>query len=79
MEMAETYRVDGIVFFVHFFGHCPLASESFQNMLRKCDYPVLFLEGDLIDKSRQPSSTYTKIQAFAEQLNKMKYGNIFGV
>ena len=79
MDMAERYRIDGIIFFVHFFGHCPLAGESIQNMLRKSAYPVLFLEGDSLDTSRQPSSMPTKIQAFVEQLNEMKYGNIFGV
>ena len=79
MEIAEDYRVDGIIFFVHFFGHCPLASESIQNLLRKSGYPVLFLEGDCLDQTRRPSSMITKIQAFVEQLNEMKYGNIFGV
>ena len=79
MEMAEEYRVDGIILFVHFFAHCPLASESIQNLLRKSGYPVLFLEGDCLDQTRRPSSMITKIQAFVEQLNEMKYGNIFGV
>jgi len=77
-EMAEKHRVDGIIVFIHFFAHCPLASESFQNMMRKSDYPILFIEGDCLDKSRQPSSTLTKLQAFIEQLNEMKYGNVFG-
>jgi len=79
MEMAKEYQVDGIIFFVHFFAHCPLASESIQDLLRKSGYPVLFLEGDALDQTRQPSSMTTKIQAFVEQLNEMKYGNIFGV
>jgi len=79
MEMADRYGVDGIIFFLHFFAHCPLGSETIQNMLRKSRYPVLFLEGDCVDKSRRPSSTITKMQAFVEQLNEDKYGNIFGV
>lgn len=79
MEMAEKYRADGIIFFIHFFGHCPLASETIQNMLRKSGYPVLFLEGDCLDATRRTSSIITKVQAFVEQLNEMKYGNIFGV
>ncbi|MBU0754067.1 MAG: 2-hydroxyacyl-CoA dehydratase family protein [Planctomycetes bacterium] len=78
-EMARRYRVDGIIFYIHFFAHCPLASENIQNMMRKCGYPVLFLEGDRLDKTRRPSSTITKVQAFVEQLNKMRYGNIFGI
>ena len=77
-EMAEKYRVDGIIFFVHFFAHCPLASETVQHQLRISDYPVLFLEGDCLDKSRRPANMLTKVQAFVEQLNKKKYGNIFG-
>ncbi|MEW6442479.1 MAG: 2-hydroxyacyl-CoA dehydratase [bacterium] len=79
MEMAERYRVDGIILFAHFFGHCPLASESIQNLLRKSDYPTLFLEGDCLDETRRPSSTITKVQAFVEQLNLKSYGNLFGV
>ena len=79
MEMAEQYRVDGIILFAHFFGHCPLASESVQNLLRKSGYPTLFLEGDCLDETRRPSSTLTKVQAFVEQLNQKSYGNIFGI
>lgn len=79
MEMAERYRVDGIILFTHFFGHCPLASESFQNLLRKSGYPTLFLEGDCLDETRRPSSTLTKLQAFVEQLNQRRFGNIFGI
>lgn len=79
MEMAEKYRVDGIILFAHFFGHCPLASESLQNLLRKSGYPTLFLEGDCLDETRRPSSTLTKVQAFVEQLNLRSFGNIFGI
>jgi len=79
MEMAKQYRVDGIILFAHFFGHCPLASESVQNLLRKSGYPTLFLEGDCLDETRRPSSTLTKVQAFVEQLNQKSYGNIFGI
>lgn len=79
MEMAEKYRVDGIILFAHFFGHCPLASESFQNLLRKSGYPILILEGDCLDETRRPSSTLTKVQAFVEQLNQRSFGNIFGI
>ena len=79
LKMAKEYQVDGIILFVHFFGHCPLAGESIQNLLRNSGYPVLFLEGDSLDQSRQPSSMITKIQAFVEQLNQMKFNNIFGI
>jgi benzoyl-CoA reductase/2-hydroxyglutaryl-CoA dehydratase subunit BcrC/BadD/HgdB len=79
MDMAEKYRVDGIILFAHFFGHCPLASESLQNLLRKSGYPTLFLEGDCLDETRRPSSTLTKVQAFVEQLNQRSFGNIFGI
>ncbi len=78
-EMAETYRVDGIILFAHFFGHCPLASESIQHLLRRSGYPTLFLDGDCLDDTRRSSSTITKVQAFVEQLNLKRYGNIFGV
>lgn len=78
-EMAETYRADGIILFAHFFGHCPLASESIQHQLRRSEYPTLFLDGDCLDDTRRSSSTLTKVQAFVEQLNLKRYGNIFGV
>lgn len=79
MEMAKTYRVDGIILFAHFFGHCPLASESIQHQIRNSGYPTLFLDGDCLDDTRRSSSTITKVQAFAEQLNLKRYGTIFGV
>lgn len=79
MEMAETYRVDGIILFSHFFGHCPLASETIQHQLRRSGYPVLLLDGDCLDGTRRSSSAITKVQAFVEQLNLNNYGNIFGV
>ncbi len=79
MEMARDYRVDGIILFAHFFGHCPLASESIQHQIRISGYPTLFLDGDCLDGTRRSSNTLTKVQAFVEQLNLKRYGNIFGV
>ncbi len=79
LEMAQRYRVDGIILFAHFFGHCPLASESIQHQLRRSGHPILFLDGDCLDYTRRSSSTLTKVQAFVEQLNLQRYGNIFGV
>ena len=40
--------------------------------------PLLVLDGDCMDPSVDPCSTYTKINAYIEALNAKKYGNMFG-
>jgi hypothetical protein len=35
------------------------------------------LDGDCLDESTDPCSTYTKVRAFIEALSVKKYGSIF--
>ena len=46
--------------------------------LLKVNIPLLILDGDCMDQTIDPCSTFTKISAFSEALNDKKYGNIFG-
>ncbi len=40
--------------------------------------PLLVLDGDCVDPTIDPCSTYTKVSAYIEALNAKKYDNIFG-
>lgn len=74
--------VNGCVLYNHMFGRCSMADTAFvkylREELRKVGVPVLVLDGDCIDPTIDPCSTYTKVSAFVEALNRHKYGNIFG-
>ncbi len=86
VEMIKEYtkkgKFNGCVLYNHMFGRCSMADASFTKHLReelnKSLIPLLVLDGDCMDPTIDPCSTYTKINSYAEALNKKRYGNIFG-
>lgn len=75
-------KLNGCILYNHMFGRCSMADSSFIKLLREditeAKIPLLTLDGDCIDPTIDPCSTYTKVSAFIEALNETKYGNIFG-
>ena len=75
-------KFNGCILYNHGFGRCSLADSAFVKHLReelkKVHLPLLLLDGDCMDQTIDPCSTFTKISAYVEALNEKKYGNIFG-
>ncbi|HRR28083.1 MAG TPA: 2-hydroxyacyl-CoA dehydratase family protein, partial [Victivallales bacterium] len=75
-------NLNGCILYNHMFGRCSMADSSFIKLLREnlveAKIPLLVLDGDCIDPTIDPCSTYTKVSAYIEALNETKYGNIFG-
>ncbi len=80
----ETLRcgVNGCVLYNHGFGRCSMADSSLVKHLRQAlaeiRVPLLVLDGDCVDPTIDPCSTYTKVASFVEALNLQRFGNIFG-
>ena len=81
-ESSIKGKFNGCILYNHMFGRCSMADASFIKHLREelqqALIPLLVLDGDCIDPTVDPCSTYTKINAYTEALNTRKYGNIFG-
>ena len=81
-DYATGARITGFVLYNHMFGRCSMADSCFTKRLRselqKINIPLLVLEGDCLDETIDPCSTYTKVRAFIEALNLRKYGSLFG-
>ena len=81
-DYAPGIRITGFVLYNHMFGRCSMADSCFTKRLRselqKINIPLLVLEGDCLDETIDPCSTYTKVRAFIEALNLRKYGSLFG-
>lgn len=79
---AHHARLNGCLLYNHMFGRCSMADTSFIKHLReelqKLGIPLLVLDGDCLDETTDPCSTYTKVSAFVEALNQKCYGSIFG-
>ena len=79
---AAKAKLNGCILYNHGFGRCSLSDSCFtkhlREELRKVNLPLLVLDGDCMDQTIDPCSTFTKISAFTEALNSKKYGNIFG-
>lgn len=79
---ATKAKLNGCILYNHGFGRCSLSDSCFSKHLReelkKINLPILQVDGDCMDPTIDPCSTYTKISAFIESLNSKKYGNIFG-
>ena len=79
---AQLAKLNGCILYNHGFGRCSLSDSCFakhlREELRKVNLPLLTLDGDCMDQTTDPCSTFTKISAFTEALNDKKYGNIFG-
>ena len=75
-------NINGCILYNHGFGRCSMADSSFVKHLReeltKARVPLLVLDGDCVDQTIDPCSTYTKVSAYVEALNQKKYGSIFG-
>ncbi len=82
VETAKKAKLSGCILYNHAFGRCSLADSCFIKLLReelgKSHIPLLVLDGDCMDSTIDPCSTYTKVSAYIESLNQHKYGNIFG-
>ncbi|HBM15968.1 MAG TPA: hypothetical protein DD381_06460 [Lentisphaeria bacterium] len=81
-EYVPTGKINGCIIYNHMFGRCSMSDASLIKHLRqelsKKLVPLLVLDGDCMDPSVDPCSTYTKINAYIEALNAKKYGNMFG-
>ena len=75
-------KMTGCILYNHGFGRCSMADSSFIKRLREqlqdAHIPLLVVDGDCVDETTDPCSTYTKVSAFVEALNEKKYGNLFG-
>ncbi len=75
-------KFNGCILYNHGFGRCSMADSCFVKHLREelasLKIPMLVLDGDCIDSTIDPCSTFTKVSAYVEALNEKKYGNIFG-
>ncbi|MBO5763235.1 MAG: 2-hydroxyacyl-CoA dehydratase [Lentisphaeria bacterium] len=79
---AQKAHLNGCILYNHGFGRCSMADSAFTKHLReelnKARIPLLVLDGDCVDQTIDPCSTYTKVSAYVEALNEQKFGNIFG-
>jgi len=75
-------KFTGCVLYNHMFGRCSMADSSFikhlKEELKKVKVPLLVLDGDCLDETTDPCSTYTKVSAFAEALNMKRFNSMFG-
>ncbi len=82
VEETPKANFNGCILYNHGFGRCSMADSSLVKHLReefnKAAIPLLVLDGDCVDPTIDPCSTYTKVSAYVEALNEKKYGNIFG-
>ncbi len=81
-EGSRFGKFNGCILYSHGFGRCSMADSCFVKHLREeltsAKIPLLVLDGDCIDSTIDPCSTFTKVSAYIEALNQKKYGNIFG-
>ncbi len=82
-EYCSNHKFNGCILYNHGFGKCSMSDASFVKHLREqlntISVPLLVLDGDCMDPTTDPCSTFTKVRAYAESLNLKKYGNIFGL
>jgi len=81
-ENSLSAKFNGCILYNHGFGRCSLADSCFIKHLREelmtIQMPLLQLDGDCMDPTIDPCSTFTKVSSYIEALNEKKYGNIFG-
>ena len=79
---ANGANLNGCILYNHGFGRCSMSDASFVKHLREElneeGLPLLVLDGDCVDPTIDPCSTYTKVSSYIESLNSRKFGNIFG-
>ncbi|MCP4177916.1 MAG: hypothetical protein GY756_09130 [bacterium] len=80
-EVSVKGKLNGCILYNHMFGRCSMADASLIKHLREelneARVPLLVLDGDCMDPTIDPCSTYTKINAFSEALNTRRFGNMF--
>ncbi len=81
-KYAPQAKIDGFLLYNHMFGRCSMADSCFTKHLRdelqEVNIPLLVLDGDCLDETTDPCSTYTKVKAFVEALCVKKHGGLFG-
>ncbi len=81
-DRVKQAKLNGCILYNHSFGRCSMSDAAFVKHLREVlnslGVPLLVLDGDCMDVTVDPCSTYTKVAAYVESLNDKKYGNIFG-
>jgi predicted CoA-substrate-specific enzyme activase len=81
-KVVTQANLNGCILYNHGFGRCSMSDASFIKHLReelnRNGVPLLVLDGDCLDPTIDPCSTYTKVSAYIEALNDRKFGNIFG-
>jgi predicted CoA-substrate-specific enzyme activase len=81
-ETVVAGKFNGCILYNHGFGRCSMSDSCFIKHLREelqqVPVPLLQLDGDCMDPTIDPCSTYTKVNAYAEGLNIQRYGNLFG-
>jgi activator of 2-hydroxyglutaryl-CoA dehydratase/benzoyl-CoA reductase/2-hydroxyglutaryl-CoA dehydratase subunit BcrC/BadD/HgdB len=75
-------QFNGCILYNHGFGRCSMSDSCFVKHLReelqRVPVPLLQLDGDCVDPTIDPCSTYTKVNAYVEGLNIQRFGNPFG-
>ena len=83
VEELRKSRANGCILYNHMFGRCSMSDITvmryLKSALNEIGIPLLVLDGDCIDPTIDPCSTYTKVQAYVESLNETKFNNNFGV
>jgi benzoyl-CoA reductase/2-hydroxyglutaryl-CoA dehydratase subunit BcrC/BadD/HgdB len=81
-DYAPYAKISGYLLYNHMFGRCSMADSCFikhvRDELQAINVPLLVLDGDCLDETIDPCSTFTKVRAFIESLNMKKYGSLFG-
>jgi benzoyl-CoA reductase/2-hydroxyglutaryl-CoA dehydratase subunit BcrC/BadD/HgdB len=81
-DWAPQGNINGCILYNHMFRRCSMADSTFirqlEERLQQINVPLLVLDGDCIDETIDPCSTFTKVSAYIESLNLKKYGNPFG-
>ncbi len=83
VDELQRSKANGCILYNHMFGRCAMSDITviryLKSALNEIGIPLLVLDGDCIDPTIDPCSTYTKVQAYVESLNQTKYDNNFGI
>ncbi|MCP4137221.1 MAG: AMP-binding protein, partial [bacterium] len=77
VEEVKRSSANGVVLYNHMFGRCAMSDitviRGLRESLEEVGIPLLVLDGDCIDPTIDPCSTYTKVQSYVEVLNDKKF------
>lgn len=81
-QELKNSNANGCILYNHMFSRCTMADitviRNLRAALTEIGVPFLVLDGDCIDPTIDPCSTFTKVQSFIEVLNHKKFDNYFG-